>query len=157
MIYVVTGPRNSGKTTRVLSIYRETGEGDGFVTPKHFREGEFLGYDIIGLANRSAMPFAYLADRLPPGWNEAYGYGPFSFSDRALRFGESVLTDALRKGAEPLYLDEVGPLELEGRGFFEAVQRLVAAERTAYMSVRTELVQQVIAAFGIDEYEMIEV
>jgi nucleoside-triphosphatase THEP1 len=63
-------------------------------------------------ADASGVPF-------PPGGEgqgEIFRFRRFFFSHQALDFGNSVLKEAAGK-AEVVVVDEVGPLELSGRGF----------------------------------------
>ena len=63
-------------------------------------------------ADASGVPF-------PPGGEgqgEIFRFRRFFFSQRALDFSNSILKEAAGK-AEAIVVDEVGPLELSGRGF----------------------------------------
>jgi nucleoside-triphosphatase THEP1 len=155
MIYLVTGVIDSGKTQKMRSLYRESGKGDGFISPKSFERSTFVGYDIMRLSSQKRKPLAYLLDFIPPHWDEAYRYGRFSFSRSALLFAEEIISDILLNRIDPVYIDEIGPLELEGKGFYEILQVLLQTERTIYISIRSSLIEEIVQTFGLEKYKVI--
>lgn len=148
MIYIVTGPVNSGKSTRLLSIYNNTKNGDGFYLKKTFKGSVYTGQEIIRLSSGIKMPFSYLADFMPEVWDEAYRYKHYSFSRAALKFAEDIIAENFN----PSYLDEIGPIELAGEGFYNIFIKLLKTNKDIYTVVRYECLSDIIKKFNIKNY-----
>jgi nucleoside-triphosphatase THEP1 len=157
MIYIVIGKINSGKTQMMISLYNKEKKGDGFVSVKIFDEGEHIGYMITRLSTDEKMPLAMKTHTLPPKWDGTYRCGPYSFSKKALTFAEKIVEDSMFKGFAPIYLDEVGPLELGNRGFYRILKKVLQTGVPAYITVRDSCVKEVVKKFKIDQYEIISV
>ena len=112
MIKIITGKINSGKTSYAKLLAKELGL-CGVVSEKVFCDGIFMGYDIINVHDNHRL---VLARKL--GIEQMLGpcIGRFQFSDEAFRIANQWLFGAL-KSSEPVVIDEIGPLELSGKGF----------------------------------------
>lgn len=143
-IFLLTGPTQSGKTTLLKSLFsllQERGiPTGGFLAPGTFSNGQrdkiFL--EPLPRGNRSI-----LALRSPqPGWIQ---YRKFYFDPATLRLGNELIKDAT--GDQPpllLILDEVGPMELKGMGWYPSLERLKDASRFIQLwVVREKLIREV--------------
>jgi nucleoside-triphosphatase THEP1 len=72
-------------------------------------------------------------------------------------FAKEIFDMALGKQVTPLYLDEIGPLELEGKGFSHILRDCLASQAELFLVVRTGCLKDVLKAFGIREYELMQV
>ncbi len=154
MIKIVPGNINSGKTRRMIELYRELG-GAGFVSVKHIEDGILHGYDLLKLGTDLKIPFARYRELTSDGWKEAFAYGPFSFSRDGLEAGIGILRQAMKNGISPLFIDEIGPLELEGLGFHDIFEEIVRSGTDAIIACRELLIDEVIRHFGIEEWEVL--
>ncbi|MCK4766711.1 MAG: hypothetical protein KAW12_31250 [Candidatus Aminicenantes bacterium] len=157
MIYIISGVVNEGKTGRMVSIYNRLGQGDGFVSTKIFAnrgQEEFCGYEIRRLNTGEKKVLAFKAAYVPGKWDEACCFGPFCFSRAAFEFAESIIVDILQRGVEPIFIDEIGPLELSGGGFSTILQDVLKTGQDVYISVRNHCVQDVLEKFNIREYRI---
>jgi len=151
MIFLVTGKINEGKTTYMHSLYQKIGEGDGFICPKVFENGEFIRYDIQRLSNGETMPFILPLKSVPADWDEAGHYGKYSFSGRAIHFAEQIIDEMLEQKIEPIIIDEIGPLEIENHeGFYRLMDRVIKANHDAFVAIRSSLVDKFEEEFGIE-------
>jgi len=151
MIFLVTGEINEGKTTYMHSFYKEIGEGDGFICPKVFEDGEFVRYDIQRLSSGETKPFAYSLSSVPDDWDESDRYGKYSFSSRAIHFAEQIIDEMLEQKVEPIIIDEIGPLEIENHaGFYKLMDSVIKANRDAFVAIRSSPVDKFEEAFGIE-------
>lgn len=148
MMYIITGPVNSGKSTRLLSIYNNTKNGDGFYLKKTFKGSLYTGQEIIRLSSGIKMPFSYLADFIPEYWDEACRYKNYSFSRAALKFAEDIFAENFN----PAFLDELGPIELAGEGFYDIFNNLLKTNKDIYAVVRYECLFDIINKFDIKNY-----
>lgn len=84
-----------------------------------------------------------LCAREPPG----LACGRFFFRPQALTFANTALREAAQS-AEVVVIDEVGPLELAGAGFFPGLQACLAARAFLILSVRPHVASPVAAWVG---------
>lgn len=123
-IFLLTGPTQSGKTTllkSLVSLLSERGiRTGGFLAPGTFSNGQ---RDEIFLDPLPGGGRSMLAESRPqPGW---IPFRKFYFNPAALRLGNQLLKDAT--GDHPpalLILDEVGPMEMKGQGWYPSLERL---------------------------------
>jgi nucleoside-triphosphatase THEP1 len=156
MVYIIQGEINQGKTQEILSIYNRDKQGDGFVSKKIFiNQTDFIGYEIVRLSTGEKMPLAYKSQHVPPHWEKIDQCGPFSFSKAAFVFAEHIIDDIIARHIDPVFIDEIGPLELDGNGFFAILEKILKAKKDVYITVRNHCVKDVINKFNIQDYKMI--
>ncbi len=153
MLYIIAGERNEGKTRAAEELFIRLG-GDGIISPKVISGGSFTGYEARRLSTGERMPLAAPAGSTTPNWDEAYRQGSFSFSRKGLEFACRVLEEIFVSGISPVFIDEVGPLELSGRGFTCVTPECVNG-RDVYLTVRTRLAGRVIDIFRPGSHRII--
>lgn len=157
MVFIVTGRINDGKTNRLLSIYRQIGQGDGFYSRKISNHmGDTVGYDLIRLSNKERSPFIFLSAETPSGWAEAFQFDKFSFSSVGLDFANGVIDSLIVNKIDPVFIDEIGPVELQDRGFDHLLRKVIKANRTLLITVRDACVTDVIKKYMIEEPVLIK-
>jgi nucleoside-triphosphatase THEP1 len=157
MIIFITGKIGAGKTTRLLSLYNNMKTGDGFALKKIIINGIQIGQEIYHLSTGQQKVFSLKKYHLPSLWDEIYNYGDFSFSAAGFDFSHKILHKALSSGVKPIYMDEIGPLELQGKGFSEVLKSVLKKQTDLYLTVRDYCLTEVIKEFNINRYEVIEV
>ena len=157
MIHIITGSINSGKTTKLLSLYKELKTGDGFVLPKVFIDGNYAGQHIVRLSTGVRIPFSFKREYIPTSWDEEYCFDVYSFSHKGFEFASETVNDIVSNNISPIFIDETGPLELEEKGFFKLLSQLLSRDYTMYISVREFLLESVVSKFKIKQYEIIRV
>ena len=157
MIYIITGGIDEGKTRETEAIYRKMKKGDGWVSRKIFLNEKFAGYEIQRLSTKEKMPLAYKKEYVPPGWDEIYSIGPFRFSKRAFEFAGKIIDEIIDKNITPVFIDEIGPLELQGKGFCPMLEKILKTQKEIYIVVRSHCVDAVIDRFEIKDYEIIKI
>jgi nucleoside-triphosphatase THEP1 len=176
MIHFITGAVNQGKSTRLLNIYRSLQMGDGFYNRKIYRGDSLAGQEIVHLASGASKLFSlregfipererFTLDRkilfpageslFPADWEEECRYDAFRFSRAGLNFGREIIRNALERQLELIFIDEVGPLELAGQGFYETVKASIAASINIYLVVRSNCLPEVIEKFSIIRYQVV--
>lgn len=148
MVYIIAGGRDEGKTRAMAALFRETGRGDGIISPKRFADGRFAGYDALRLSSGELVPLAVPLSSVGADWDEECRQGEYSFSGKGMAFVHAVLGEILERGIDPVFIDEVGPLELSGRGF-APLDALVSSGRDVYLSVRDRYLERVIEKYGL--------
>ena len=146
---IVTGGTGSGKTTLTAAVVeRLRARGArvaGILAPGYLAEGRRTGFDIVNLATGERKPLAreevHVAGR-HPRWSR------FAFSPEGLALGRRALAEDAR-GADVVVIDEVGPFELSGGGWADALDALVATPSSAMLLVvRESVVDAVRAKWG---------
>ncbi|MCX6558999.1 MAG: hypothetical protein NTZ26_00665 [Candidatus Aminicenantes bacterium] len=123
MILILTGPVGSGKTSflrRLLTYLGSEGVAvAGFFGQRIFLDDELVGYDLINAANLHRHPFL----RKGEASDGEDAIGPF----RVDPAGQAAALDILSASAPEalLIVDELGPLELEGKGHWPALAPLL--------------------------------
>jgi len=147
MIHIITGDINSGKTRYLKKLYEKNPIGDGVLSIKHYDESHFLGYDLIHLKSNEQVAFIRLKSQLPENWNEKFEIGKYSFSSEGFDFAEMLLKN-IEEG--PVYLDEVGPLEiLEKKGFYNTLKELIEKKFDMFLTLRGSLIDA-----ALDEFDL---
>ena len=157
MVKIITGKIDSEKTTKLLSVYREKNEGDGFALPKLYSHNQIAGQRLVRLSTKENVVFSLKKSFLPEHWNEAYSYDDYSFSIEGRAFFERGMEHMLLTGASPIFLDEIGPLELEGKGFASALRKLLTMQVDLIIVVRDSCFEDVIRQFHITDYTLVPV
>lgn len=147
MIAILTGPIRTGKTTALLAAF-PTGYASGVLQP--VADGRRR---VLCLRSGQSRPLEASAE--VPNQDQVQ-VGRFVFSASTLRWANGCIVDALdvRAHDEWVVIDEVGPLELDGRGIARAVQKAVTRAQPPngprlLLVVRDGLVDAVCDGFGI--------
>lgn len=147
-VYLVTGPVNSGKTTRLTNWVKTKSHCAGILTPKI--EGRRMFLDI-----KTGEHFPMEANET----ESALHVGKYLFSAAAF---EKAITFLRQASADPttewLVLDEIGPLELKGEGFSKVLKDILAEEKiiNIVLVVRQGLESDVLNHFDIKTFNQLD-
>ncbi len=153
MIQIITGPRHCGKTSRLLSMFAANQSGDGFVSIKQIYPGgnQTSGYHLLHLSSQTSYPLARRSrirhSRFAPA--SPYRLGDFEFFPAAFTQSESLLALLIQNRIQPIYLDEIGLLELNDHGFAPILPRLIESGLDLVLSIRERYLAQTIAKFSL--------
>jgi nucleoside-triphosphatase THEP1 len=162
VITIITGKVGSGKTTKLLSLYNELKTGDGFIIRKNFNNGIYVGQDIVRLSTGEHKLFSLkpCCCSAPQNWDEACRFGPYSFSGAGFSFADEIIKEAMQNESDPLYIDEIGPLELQGKGFSGILKLAISkasGQKEIYITVRDSCLDAVIKKFAISQYKTVSI
>ncbi len=161
MITIITGSRGVGKTTFLLKLIDELkNKGkhpSGIMTPAIYNgDNEKVGFYALNVASGDQWELGRSDKHL-----DGTSYGPFYFSERGFIKANKILEQVLSKGPEDVFLDEIGPLELEKRYGFSPILPLIhnfGINRNLYLVIRQSLIYEFVSRFiGKKEYRVIEV
>jgi len=133
MVFVITGGVGAGKTSllrEVVARLRRRGFPlAGFLSKRVFRGDELRGYDLVDLATGKRTPWLRRGA-------EGNLVGPWAVVPEGLHAGKAIIIES--PPSVLLVVDEFGPAELGGRGFWPFLSPLLADKgRTFLFVVRT--------------------
>jgi nucleoside-triphosphatase THEP1 len=156
-ITIVCGVRDSGKTRtagEMAAKLRGQGLGvGGVLSIAELRDGAKVGYAFLDCATGASMPYARRRPE-PPG----PGRLAFELLAEGLAFGAAAVRAGIADGADALFVDEIGPLEMSGQGLWEPLREARAAHAgRLVVTVRPSLLEELVTRLGIgpDEAEVI--
>ena len=157
-IFLVTGNVGEGKTAFLRQLVRLLEEKRitpaGFLAEGIVEGGEKKGYRLRDLTSGETRPFGEARKR-----EGRIHTGRFTFNREAFRWGEDLLWEAVTgNGRCVIIIDEVGPLELKGKGWAGALERLLReGGKPQVWSVRTRAREAVMRAWNFTPAAIIEV
>lgn len=154
--YIITGEINSGKTTKLISIYKKLGYGDGFALTKIYMDNNYIGQNIVRLSSGKGRCFSFKRNHIPLLWDKFINYENYSFSKQGLLFANEIINEILMFGIEPIFIDEIGPLEILGSGFYSIFSKILKANKELYFTTRKDCLEEVISFFKISDYTIIQ-
>jgi nucleoside-triphosphatase THEP1 len=145
-VVIITGKINSGKTTMMEKLFeRKKTEGKspvGIIARGVFRGKAKVGFDVVDLSTGSSMPLARIGREIRGG----FSVGKFTFSNEGFQFAQKVLLNF--KYNDIVFLDEVGPLELDGKGYANCLKTLLDSDISKlYIAVRSECLPEFMEKF----------
>lgn len=155
MIRIVTGRKESGKSSYLYALARATGAA-GFVSEKAMGPGGMVGFDLVSLPSRRRRPLARLqgvgTGEQAESW---FRFRKFFFDPESFRWAWEEARGMIAHPGVPLILDEVGPLEVEDHGlsrvlelFIESADELSVSCRPALVGWLTERVDKLTGGSG---------
>ena len=147
-LIIISGPVGAGKTS-VLNKWTDGRNVKGILTP--VIEGKRMFQDIAGeeLFHMEASE-----------GEETLSIGKYNFSVLQFQKAIALVNTAIdASDTEWILIDEIGPLELEGKGFSETLVRIIQSNRKIKLLivVRAGLLQQVVDTFRIRHYQLFNV
>ena len=123
MVYILTGTVHSGKTTLLKQLVRllkqEGINVRGHLSEAIHQDNKKIGYDLLDLKDGTFFPFLRME-----GDDDWERIGPYFFMPFSVRKAETIMLGD--PDADVFIVDEVGPLELKGRGLWPALKKSLA-------------------------------
>jgi nucleoside-triphosphatase len=142
-IKILQGPIHSGKTTYLKQFILNHNNCAGILSPVINDKRYFLNI------RNSEMRFM----EAESDETEIFEIGRFKFSIAAFQWAIEVLLNSYEDMPDYLIIDEIGPLELQGKGFAETLSfllRLPDVNTNLILVIREAAVDAVIEKFGIE-------
>lgn len=154
MVHIVTGKINSGKTTFLLAKYLSNPVGDGFISLKTMDHFHVRHYDALRLSTNQETLLAvhekYLKEEVIKD-----RIGPYGFIKSTIEMIELEIEKLIQAKIQPIYLDEIGVLELEDKGFSTILRKMISSELDLILSIREDLIPKITHKYGIEQFETI--
>jgi nucleoside-triphosphatase THEP1 len=149
-IKILTGPKGHGKSSLLRKQYAGREGADGILTLRRDMDQR----DFQLLSSGQTWPMEGEEGYSGP-WLKV---GRFCFSEEAFRRAEKFLLEAASaEKNHTLIIDEIGPLELGGEGFFRVLRILLDQVNglDLILVVRSELLKEVQQFFGLESAQVL--
>jgi nucleoside-triphosphatase THEP1 len=142
MVFILTAPIQSGKTTSLINWSSARNDIHGILTPVVAGKRVFMNTNT-----KEQFPMEATGDE------EALVVGRFAFSKKEFEKAIQIIRDAITKEGW-LIIDEIGPLELKGDGFCDVLKEVLMLRKgKILLIVREGMAEQVIKYFNIHNSE----
>lgn len=156
MVTIITGKINSGKSTTIKKLYQKQLKGDGFYSKKIMIDDKVHSYNIVLLSDNSEKLFV-IRDEFYNVGKIACEVGPYLFFKDTLTYIENTITKLIETNNTPIYLDEIGQLELYDQCFHDIFKYALSKNVDCVITVRKDLVDKVIRKYKIKDFNIKEV
>lgn len=157
MVTIITGKINDRDSSESDYLFDSNMPGDGFISVKTGFENEKHSYDILRLTTGETMPFIVSEDQMIDGLEIACQIGPAIFLQETLNYVENEIEKMIEQGVSPIYLDELGQLELYDECFHHIFTKMILAGVDCVITVKEDLVDNIIDKYGIKAYQILRV
>ena len=154
VVNIITGKINGGKTTRLIAAYEKSGVGEGFALIKKMEGTIVHSYNARQLSSGEERLLILRDCWLTDDFDERCRIGPYYFSDSVLNWIEDEIRKAVDMGITPIFLDEIGKLEVMGKGYDAVLRVLLKSEIDIYVTIRENLVEMVLHHYQISTYNI---
>ncbi|MFK5926140.1 MAG: nucleoside-triphosphatase [Desulfuromusa sp.] len=151
-VLIVTGAVNSGKTALLKQflhrLEKRRFKVSGVVAEGVWKNGEKYGYDAI---------FHPTGDRhqlCRKNLSSPINIGRFGFHEETFAVGWKTLVT--ERESSLTVLDEIGRLELAGKGWASALSELLVSKNRLLIVVRRDFIEKVIQQFALTEYVVVD-
>ncbi len=157
MITIITGIKNSGKTKYIEDWYRKEPKGVGCFARKVYADGHWLGYDLELAPHGETIPFIRLIPyRHLLKDTDIWLHNRFAFSRKAFCTAFEWLDAAVLKGKGPIWIDEVGNMEMKSEGYDIVIRNGIAKGLDMRMVFRYQHLEELIKHYGLIDYRLID-
>ena len=140
LVYILTGPIQSGKTTSIKEWAKNQQNIWGILTPVITEKRFFLD---LATGNQFPMEAGILDE-------DVWEVGRFRFSKSSFEKATAIIRESMKKEGL-LVFDEIGPLELRGEGFSNILKQTLRERRGATLLVVLEgVLDEVLDYFKIE-------
>ena len=157
MRLLVVGEPKSGKTSwcrEYIDRQRQSGSSvGGILSPAIEKQGQRVGSDALDLHTGKEVPFARLSR--PKRFKGGEVVGDYTISRHGISFACRAIKRAVESRCDLVVIDEVGPLELSGKGLMPAVESALASPVNVLIVVRSSLEEALQRRFPEHEFVVV--
>jgi len=157
MVHIVIGNINTGKTTWLKKRFDHHGLGAGVLGVKLWKDGDIYGYKAHLLPS-GQEEIILIHQRHYNHEFENFGMiGPYFYNLDAFNHINQHIIEAIDRSVSPIYVDEVGKLEISGGGYDPVIKKIALSQGESYISSRRDLAQAIIEHYRLTNYKIIEI
>jgi len=154
---LVVGEPGSGKTSwcrEYIGRRRESGSSvGGILSPSIEKQGQRVGSNALDLITGQEIPFARLSCHRCFKGGEMVG--DYTISRDGILFACGAIERAVGNKCDLVVIDEVGPLELRGKGLMPAVELALTSPVNVLIVVRSSLKEALQRHFSDYEFTVV--
>ena len=153
-ILIITGERQEGKTTFVKWLIKRlhTMNPSGFFTEVEKVSEKRFGYYLVPVRTGERK---LLCSIKPETGN--LKYGKFYFDETTFEKGRTILKQSINQNAGLIIIDEIGPLELGGKGWSSAIDELVKSSNIPMIwTVRRSLAEKAARRWNVGKVGILD-
>jgi nucleoside-triphosphatase THEP1 len=154
---LVIGEPGSGKTSwcrQYIDQQRKSGSSvGGILSPAIERQEQRVGSNTLDLLTGQEMPFARLSRYR--SFKGGEDIGDYAISKDGILFACDAIKRAVESRCNLVVIDEVGPLELRGKGIMPAVELALASAVNVLIVVRSSLRETLQRHFSDYEFTVV--
>jgi nucleoside-triphosphatase THEP1 len=156
-IFIITGEIHQGKTTYAELLASKLSKAGfkcgGFFSAGIMNNGVRDSYILKKIGDEENIPLASISNK--KDWKN---FKRFWFNPNAFIKGNLWIKEALDQKSEIIFIDEIGPIELDGQGWSESLDLLVdKKEVIQFWIVRRALVEKVKEKWQLIESNVIQI
>ncbi|MFU8785859.1 MAG: nucleoside-triphosphatase [Candidatus Izemoplasmataceae bacterium] len=156
MVTIITGTINGYKTTKMHELYHLNKFGDGFLSIKKMIDDHVHSYNIMKLSTKETRLFIKHEQFFNNDFKIAFKLGPYLFNQEVFIWVHDEINHFIKNNVEPIYLDEIGLLELDNKGFHQTVLALITSNLNCVITVRKNLLKDIINHYNIEAFTLID-
>jgi nucleoside-triphosphatase THEP1 len=134
----------------MLKHYLTNLKGDGFLSLKTMEGSQVKRYDAFQLSTNKDALLVIKEEDFDKEVIQCQ-IGPYLFLEEGMKWIESSIIKMIENKVEPIYLDEIGLLELDDLGFSNILKKMVESNLELVISIRTDLVEQIIHKYNLKD------
>ncbi len=157
MIFLITGPQGHGKTTFLIELVNLLKKKDiltgGFVAHGFWKDNVRDGFELEDLQTGEKIVLSQTVAM--EGWEK---FRRFYFNPGGFAFGEKILSPKNLVDADVIAIDEIGPFELQGRGWRKAIDKLIKEINKPMVWVcRKSILEELVKEFKLRSYHVFDI
>lgn len=155
MIHILTGPVHSGKTTLLQRVAGHLKSQKisvcGYLSLSIQENEDYIGYDLYDLSLETQTPFIR-----KEGDGQWQRIGAYFFIPETLDQAQNIILHSAE--TDFCFIDEIGPLELEGKGVWPALEKVIDLPSPQYiLVVRDTILKEWIEILGQSRLEIFDI
>ena len=155
-VFIITGGKHVGKTTflqkRILELRHSGKSVAGIVSKGDFLEGKRNNFYAVNIQNKEQQLLMSQNEML-----NSNKIGKFYFSENTFNWGRDIIKKAIYSEIDVIVLDEIGRLELENEGWAKIFAKMLKSDKELYLVFRKEYVVELIKAFSVTDYQIVNI
>jgi nucleoside-triphosphatase THEP1 len=151
-IFIITGNTGDGKSTLMQKVIKDLKSKNfkisGFVSPSVTIENQRIGYDLFDLNSNANSELSRIHEM-----SNSVKIGKFYFQKSGVEFGKNALTIESTNNSQLICIDEVGPWEVDNKGWASSINNLLLNSKTPMIwIVRESLVEEVLENWNLQKH-----
>lgn len=154
MIKIITGKHDSGKTSYLRYLVKDSKFFSGFLEYKKYDENdEFVGYELYNI--ETGEKFDFITTDLS---KKGKRVKDFVILKEGLEMGKKIINEGIKKD-KILVIDEVGQIQVQEKLFHKEIVKAINSNTEIYITVSKKLLNDFLMKYDLKnrDYNLIKV